>query len=81
MTEEIEFILDSTKESMTVLFAFRERILNIRAGKKRVSCHVGSVFCRLLRFAFIFITGFPKIVFQMLEQLPYSRLKKHDPTD
>jgi ribosome recycling factor len=32
MTEEIEFILDSTKESMTGSIAHLE-ILNIRAGK------------------------------------------------
>jgi ribosome recycling factor len=33
MTEEIEFILDSTKESMTGSIAHLEKFLNIRAGK------------------------------------------------
>jgi ribosome recycling factor len=34
MTEEIEFILDSTKESMAEFYcSLRKRILNIRAGK------------------------------------------------
>jgi hypothetical protein len=49
MTEEIEFILDSTKESMTGSIAHLEkRILNIRAEKHRQQC---LRFCRLLRIS------------------------------
>jgi ribosome recycling factor len=43
MTEEIEFILDSTEESMIGSIAHLERILNIRAGKASPAM-LGSVF-------------------------------------
>jgi ribosome recycling factor len=47
MTEEIEFILDSTKESMAGSIAHLEKeFLNIRAGK--ASPAMLEVFCRLL---------------------------------
>jgi ribosome recycling factor len=50
MTEEIEFILDSTEESMIGSIAhLKERILNIRAGKASPAM-LGSV-CRLLRLS------------------------------
>jgi ribosome recycling factor len=43
MTEEIEFILDSTKESMIGSIAHRKEFLNIRAGKASPAM-LGSVF-------------------------------------
>jgi ribosome recycling factor len=44
MTEEIEFILDSTKESMNGTIAHLEKeLLNIRAGKASPAM-LGSVF-------------------------------------
>jgi ribosome recycling factor len=43
MTEEIEFILDSTEESMIGSIAHLEKILNIRAGKASPAM-LGSVF-------------------------------------
>jgi ribosome recycling factor len=42
MTEEIEFILDSTEESMIGSIAHLEKNSNIRAGK--ISAMLGSVF-------------------------------------
>jgi hypothetical protein len=45
MTEEIEFILDSTEESMIGSIAHLEKILNIRAGS--ISCDVRKCFRRL----------------------------------
>jgi ribosome recycling factor len=46
MTEEIEFILDSTKESMAGSAHLEKEFLNIRAGK--ASPAMLGVFCRLL---------------------------------
>jgi ribosome recycling factor len=43
MTEEIEFILDSTEESMIGSIALRKEFLNIRAGKASPAM-LGSVF-------------------------------------
>jgi ribosome recycling factor len=43
MTEEIEFILDSTEEIDDRFYAHLERILNIRAGKASPAM-LGSVF-------------------------------------
>jgi hypothetical protein len=71
MTEEIEFILDSTKESMIGSIAHLEKeFLNIRAGKASPAM-LGITTVQQHRFR-----KCQKSAFQMQERSPCSLLKK-----
>jgi hypothetical protein len=73
MTEEIEFILDSTEESMIGSIAHLENSEHSR--RKSISCDVRKCFCRLLRLSNTAFAG-GKTVFLMQEPSHFSHLKE-----
>jgi hypothetical protein len=75
MTEEIEFILDSTKESMTGC-AFRKRIFKYSCRKSIMQCL--EAFLLIITDQQHHFLKYRKLAFLMREQLRYS-LEKNMP--